>query len=176
MKKTVVVYKSVSGFTKKYAEWISEELHADLFDLRQVDSKILSGFDIFIYGGSLHASGVNGYSIFKKKLKNLYDKQLIVFAVGASPKKDDLIKEITEDNFTSEELSRIKFYYLRGGFDFNKLNFTNKILMTLFKWKILLKKNRTPDEKGMLSAYSKPQDFTKREYINEILDYVKLIF
>ena len=34
--KTVVIYKSRTGFTKKYAEWISEELSADIFDVSKV--------------------------------------------------------------------------------------------------------------------------------------------
>jgi len=33
---TVVVYKSISSFTKKYAEWISEELRADLLRLEKI--------------------------------------------------------------------------------------------------------------------------------------------
>lgn len=35
MMKIVVVYKSISGFTKKYAEWIAEELEADLLRLEK---------------------------------------------------------------------------------------------------------------------------------------------
>ena len=35
--KTVVVYKSISGFTKKYAEWIAHELRADLLGAKKID-------------------------------------------------------------------------------------------------------------------------------------------
>ena len=45
--------------------------------------------------------------------------------------------------------------------------------MTLLKWKIKLKRHKTPDEKGMLAAYSKPMDFTKKENIKELLEYVR---
>jgi hypothetical protein len=44
--------------------------------------------------------------------------------------------------------------------------------MTLFKWKIQLKRDKTSDEKGMLAAYSKPVDFTKKENIKELLEDV----
>ena len=56
-----------------------------------------------------------------------------------------------------------------------KLNLINKVLMTLLKWKIKLKRHKTPDEKGMLAAYSKPMDFTKKENIKELLEYVRLL-
>ena len=37
MLRTVVIYRSTSGFTKRYAEWIAEELKADLFEARKID-------------------------------------------------------------------------------------------------------------------------------------------
>lgn len=171
MMKTVVVYKSISGFTKKYAEWIAEELEADLLKLEKNGIDILFKYDTIIYGGSLHAAGVSGVNIIKNNLNKLRDKNIIVFTTGASPSKESTISEVKDSNFSAEEQKQIQFYYFRGGFDFNKLNFTNKILMTLMKWKIKLKRHKTPDEKRMLAVYSKPMDFTKKENIKELLEY-----
>jgi len=171
--KTVVIYKSISGFTKKYAEWIAEELEADLLRLEKNDIDILLKYDIIIYGGSLHAVGISGVNIIKNNLSKLRDKNIIIFTTGASPSKESTISEVKNSNFSVEEQKQIQFYYFRGGFDFNKLNFTNKIIMTLLKWKIQLKHHRTLDEKGMLAAYSKPMDFTKKENIKELLEYVR---
>lgn len=39
--KTVVIYQSKTGFTKKYAEWISEELSADIFNALKVTANML---------------------------------------------------------------------------------------------------------------------------------------
>ncbi len=173
--KTVVVYKSISGFTKKYAEWIAQELRADLSEIKKSDIEILHKYDNIIYGGSLHAAGISGINIIKNNLKKLRDKNIIIFTTGASPPKENTISEVRDNNFSVEEQKQIKFYYFRGGFDFSKLNFINKILMTLFKWKIQLKRDKTSDEKGMLAAYSKPVDFTKKENIKELLEYVRLL-
>lgn len=171
--KTVVVYKSISGFTKKYAEWIAEELEADLLGVEKIDIDILLKYDIIIYGGSLHAVGISGINIIKNNLNKLKDKNIIIFTTGASPSKESTVSEVKDSNFSVEEQKQIRFYYFRGGFDFNKLNFTNKILMTLMKWKIKLKRHKTPDEKGMLAAFSKPMDFTKKKNIKELLEYVR---
>ena len=172
MMKTVVVYKSISGFTKKYAEWIAEKLEADLFMVEKINIDILLKYDIIIYGGSLHAVGISGVNIIKGNLNKLRDKNIIIFTTGASLAKESIISEVRDSNFSVEEQKQIQFYYFRGGFDFNKLNLINKILMTLLKWKIKLKRHKTPDEKGMLAAYSKPMDFTKKENIKELLEYV----
>ena len=173
--KTVVVYKSISGFTKKYAEWIAQELEADLLGVKKIDIKILLKYDNIIYGGSLHAVGISGINIIKNNLNKLRDKNIIIFTTGASSPKESTISEIRNSNFSVEEQKQIQFYYFRGGFDFNKLNFINKILMTLFKWIIKLKRDKTSDEKGMLAAYSKPVDFTKKENIKELLEYVRSV-
>jgi len=171
--KTVVVYKSISGFTKKYAEWIAEALEADLLNLEKVDINILLKYDIIIYGGSLHAVGISGVNIIKNNLHKLRDKNIIVFTTGASPAKESIVSEVRDSNFSAEEQKQIQFYYFRGGFNFNKLNFINKILMTLLKWKIKLNRDKTPDETGMLAAYSKPMDFTKVKNIKELLEYAR---
>jgi len=68
----------------------------------------------------------------------------------------------------------IKLFYLRGGFNYKKLGFVDKALMKLLKLKIKSKKELTPDEKGMLSAYDKSVDFTKKENIKELVAYANL--
>lgn len=45
--------------------------------------------------------------------------------------------------------------------------------MTLLKCKIQLKRDKTSDEKGMLVSYSRPMDFTNKENIKELLEYVR---
>jgi hypothetical protein len=63
-----------------------------------------------------------------------------VFASGASPYREEIIPEVLDKNFSPEQQKIIKFFYMRGGFDFSKLRFIDKILMTLLKWKIKRKK------------------------------------
>lgn len=52
--KTLVIYTSQTGFTKRYAEWISEELDADIYDLKDVKKKTNDFFETYeaiIYAG-----------------------------------------------------------------------------------------------------------------------------
>lgn len=172
--KTIVVYKSKTGFTKKYAEWISEDLSADIFDVSKVTINILTTYDTIIYGGSLHAVGINGVKLITQNIDKLKDKKVVIFATGASPAREDVINEIRNKNFTTEQQEHIKFFYLRGGFNYNKLNIFDKVLMTLLKWKIKNKKEEklTADEIGMLAIYDNPVDFTRKNNINEIITYV----
>jgi menaquinone-dependent protoporphyrinogen IX oxidase len=65
----LVVYKLKTGFTKKHAEWIARELSADIYEYAKVNKKMLIDYDIVIYGGSLHALGIEG----KKFITNNFD-------------------------------------------------------------------------------------------------------
>jgi menaquinone-dependent protoporphyrinogen IX oxidase len=171
--RTLVIYRSLSGFTKRYAEWISQELDADIYDVREFNAALFPNYELVVFGGSLHAVGINGIKKIKQNLPLLADKKIIIFAVGASPPRENALEEIKNKNFTAAQQQNIAFYYLRGGFNYSKLDRLNKVIMALFKVRIALKKNRTSDEIGMLAAYSKPIDCTKKENITEIVEYAK---
>jgi menaquinone-dependent protoporphyrinogen IX oxidase len=99
MLRTVVIYRSTSGFTKRYAEWIAEELKADLFEARKIDGSKLANYNLIVFGGSLHAVGISGIKIIKENRTQLADKKVIVFAVGASPPKENIPEEIATKIF-----------------------------------------------------------------------------
>ena len=169
--KTIVVYRSKTGFTKKYAEWIAEELQADLREYRRVSAEELHLYDTIVYGGGLYAGGINGLKSFEKSLPYLRDRKIIVFATGATPDRPETSMELRKLNFTEEQLEYMHFFYLRGGFDFSKLGLIDKFLMIMLKCKLRMKPaaKRTPDETGMLAAYSAPADFSKKKYMDELL-------
>ena len=172
--KTIVIYKSKTGFTKKYAEWIAEYLSADIFDVSKVTINMLIPYDTIVYGGSLYAVGISGIKLITKNFDKFKDKKLIIFATGASPARKKVIKEVVNRNFSPNQQNHIKFFYFRGGFNYSKLSFFDKFLMNLLKWKINNKKKEelTSDEIGMLSIYNHPTDFTKKDNIKALIDYI----
>lgn len=167
--KTLVIYKSLTGFTKKYAKLISKKLSCDIIPYKKTNLKLLNDYDQIIFGGSLHASGILGIKLIQKNLEKLENKKIIIFAVGATPNKPDLLKKLLDSNFTKEQQKKIKLFYLRGGFNYNKLNFLNKLIMRLLKSKLQKKKHKTNDDKGMLAAFVKPIDFVNEKNIKNLI-------
>jgi hypothetical protein len=96
---------------------------------------------------------------------------------GEEGVRREVLDDVVTHNFTDAQLGRLRFFYLRGGFDFARLQPRDKVLMTLLKWKMsvkkLLKRPLEPDETGMLSAYGKPVDFAKRKNIGELVEYMR---
>ena len=170
---TIVVYRSISGFTRKYAGWIAEELGAPCVELGDFRRQTLADGDVVVYGGSLHAVGINGYRQFSRLAAGRKLKQLVVFAVGATPARAGVEDEVRKGNFPGEEGRDIRLFYLRGGFDYGKLDWYNRLLMKLLKAKLKFRKRRGPDEECMLKAYDRPLDVTKKENVAELVAYVK---
>lgn len=176
--KTIVIYKSKTGFVRKYAEWIAEDLLADIFEVSKVNINMLTKYDTVIFGGSLHAVGINGVKFITNNIDKLKGKKIIVFASGASPWSEKVMKEVMTNNFTLDQQKNIKFFYLRGGFNYSQLSPFDKVLMTLLKWSIKIKKKKkkelTSDEIGMLEVLDKPADFTSKSNIEKMVTYVNL--
>lgn len=85
--KSIVIYNSQTGFTKQYAEWISQEAGCECVSLRKAAKINLSDYDSVVFGSWCMAGSLTKLDWFKKKIPSLSKagKKLIVFAVGASP-------------------------------------------------------------------------------------------
>ena len=170
--KTVVVYKSKTGYVKNYADWIGQALNADVIELDDLNTDDLMSYDTIIYGGGLYAVGINGLDKILKTFDDLQYKNIILYMTGASPGRPEVLEEVINKNLNAEQKKYIKAFYLRGGFEYERLGFVDKRLMDLLKMKLKKKKELTPDEQGMLHAYDSPVDFTRKENLRELLDYV----
>jgi menaquinone-dependent protoporphyrinogen IX oxidase len=173
MMKAIVVYRSKTGFVQKYADWIAEELSINAISGEKITIDDLIEFDTIIFGGGLYAGGINGIKLIKNNLDKLKGKNLVLFATGASPGRKEEINEVWNKNFAKEDQDKCHFFYLRGGFNFDKLGMKDKMLMTLLKKKLQSKKEISEDEQGMLEAYDEPADFTDRNNIKHLVDLVK---
>ncbi len=173
MKTIAVVYRSKSGFTEKYARWIADAADADLLKADGTKLENLLRYDTIVYGGGLYVGGINGVRLITGHMKELADKRLIVFGVGASPCRPNTVEEVRRGNFSGEAMEKIHFFLLRGGFDLNKCNLKDKMLMNLLKVKLEKAPETDEDAKGMLACYDHPADFTSRDAIGPILECIK---
>jgi menaquinone-dependent protoporphyrinogen IX oxidase len=167
--KIVVVYRSKTGFTKNYATWLAKRLNCTLLEGAKISIKDITDYDTIIYGSGLYAIGISGIKLITKNFELLKDKRLIVFAVGASPAKKSIVPELVKANIPANQQNKIELYYLRGGFDYNRLSPFYKLLMTLKKLQIKKLKNPDADAKGMLASYEHPLDFTNEKNLEPII-------
>lgn len=167
--KTIVIYKTSAGFTKKYAEIIAKELNCDYISLKETTSSKLESYDTIIYGGGIRANMINGLDKIKKL--TLGDKKLFIFAVGATEKTDDFLEEIKKVNKTN--LEDLPFYYFRGGININNLRGMEKLIINTIKRSLSKKKDLVKKDKDMLEMLLNPCDFTNTESTDMFISVVK---
>ena len=172
--KKVVIYKSRTGFTKKYAEWIAEDINADIFRVQDVKKSILMDYDTIVYCGGLYAGGILGFSFIKKNFDKLSNKKIIVVAIGATTKGTEAEEVVKNRNFTPMMSNKISFFLLRGGLDYKRMKSFDKFLMWLLVKSLKLKKAEELDDesKAMIATYGKVVDFTYRDTIKPIIDSI----
>ncbi|WP_315120157.1 flavodoxin domain-containing protein [uncultured Clostridium sp.] len=173
--KIAVIYKSKYGSSKKYAQWISEEVKGDLFDASEIKAEKLKEYDIIVYGGGLYASGISGVSLITKNLHILKDKKIIVYTVGlASTDKKEIFIPIIEKNFPKPMGENIEFFHFRGGIEYKKLSLLHKSMMSMLK-KVTAKKSEdelTDEEREFLATYGDKVDFTDKNTITPLVNYI----
>lgn len=146
--KSIVVYTSKTGFTKKYAQWIAEDLGCEAKGLNEISGENLADYDQVIYGGWIMGGMISGLD----KIRNNNQKKLIVFGVGFNEPSEENTNTVRETN----KLGDMPLFYLWGGTNPKKMGFMGR-LMT----KMVTKK--TP-------VY---EDHTSKESLKPMLDYVR---
>ena len=167
--KTVVIYNSQTGFTKRYAEWIAEESSADCFELKEAKKKNLDEYDAIVYGGWACAGSISKIGWFKGNINKWADKKLIVFCVGGSPEDNPDIDVFLKNAFKDSE-KKVDVFYCQGGFNYEKMSASSKVMMKMFTNMLKSKKDKTPEEENMIKMISSSYDISDKKYIKPILE------
>lgn len=181
--KILVMYKSVTGFTREYAEWIAGSLEKEndctLMELRDADARGISGFDTVIFGGRMHAGTVDGLKKAKELFENSRSPRFIVFATGAMPNSEEgTIAEMWSNNLSEEELSRIPHFYMQGGLRYEKMPFLEKMMMKAFagvmKMKIKKKKEKDEKDRQFEEMIARSYDISDKKFVRPLVECVDL--
>jgi menaquinone-dependent protoporphyrinogen IX oxidase len=170
----VVLYQSKYGSTKKYAQWLAEDLKADLVETKKATIGMIEKYDTVILGGGIYASGIAGLSFLKKQYSRLKDKKVLVFAVGASPYDDKAINAVRGHNLKGE-LEGIPFFYCRGAWDEENMTWKDRTLCNMLKKAVAKKDKATyePWEAALMEAIGSSHDWTDKKYLKQIIDYIE---
>ena len=171
--KTLVIYTSQTGFTKRYAQWLADEMKADIYDLKDAKKKEASFYDAYdaiVYAGWIMAGKVVKTNWFLGKANGWRGKRLAIMAVGGSP-NDNPDVEVTLKNLIPDYQSQfIKAFYCQGGFDYDKMNGPSKLAMKMFA--SALKKNKDEKSRQVAEYISKSYDISDVKFIEPIVSYL----
>ncbi len=171
----IIVYGSQYGTTKGYAEKFSEITHFPCISYEEV--KTLSGYDSVIHFGGLYAGGVNGLKTTIKALEE--NTKLIIVTVGLADVTDkenvDNIRQSIRKQVPNRLMDNITIFHLRGGIDYQKLNFIHKTMMTLLYHKVkkLPEEKKNAEVKAMIETFHSKADFVDYSALAQIAEAIQ---
>ena len=170
MNNIVVLYQSKYGATKKYADWLAEELSCDLIETKKARIEEIEKYDVIILGGGIYATGIAGISFLRKYHERLIHKKIILFAVGASPYNEKAMIDLKKRNFKGE-LSHVQFFYCRGAWNEEIMSWKDRTLCALLKKAVAKKDPATyePWEDALMQAVGFNFDWTDKGYLKQII-------
>ncbi|MBE5844395.1 MAG: flavodoxin [Butyrivibrio sp.] len=172
--KTLVIYTSQTGFTKRYAQWIAERMNADIFDVKDVqkkDNSFFAEYEAIVYAGWCMAGKVAKANWYLEKAKEWKGKKLAVVAVGAAPNDFEQTEIALNNILTDEQKTYIKAFYCQGGLNYEKMNLASKLAMKAFAGS--LKKSKDPKQRGMGEMVDHSYDESDIKFIEPIIAFLQ---
>ena len=125
--RTIILYQSKTGNTQKYAEDIAAALKCEAMPIKKFKKKTISDYDTIIFGGRIVGGRIDKAEDFLSMYEDMKDKNVIIFSVGMSETSKEGRNALIQSNLL--DLFHVRYYQLRGSFDFEKLGFVEKMLL-----------------------------------------------
>ncbi|SPT76004.1 Flavodoxin [Arcanobacterium haemolyticum] len=180
MKRSIVIYSSITGFARTYAQWIAEELDADLYTLADLIPAVKNGsvrlanYDLIVYGGGVRMGVIRGFDTFRKMIKKAglaTSKKIIVWANGGTPQHPDRDYRSAARTFNRTELARedYSYFYFEGGVRYEGLNPIEKALLKTFAKRIQKYRDRGEWAVAVADHIAEGYDHTSRDAIAPLI-------
>ena len=154
--KTLIIYTSQTGFTKKYADWLAQNTGGDLLDLKDAQKKndaFFEDYEAIVYGGWVMAASVVKVKWFLNRAASWKGKKLAIYCVGGSPNDNPDVEVMLKNMLTDEQREYIKAFYCQGS-------------------ALKKKKDPTEEEKIMTEMVAKSYDISDEKYLEPVIEYL----
>lgn len=108
--KTAIVYQSVLGTTRKYAEWLHQSIESDLFEAKSIGRDKLQEYDLIVLCTPTYVR-IKGITFLKKGWNVLQGKKVVLIVTGIS----------SAESVSTKIAYRMIPEYVRNGVKFFKL-------------------------------------------------------
>lgn len=173
MKEEIVVYRTKSGFTEKYARWIAEELECECMPFESVTNSMLRQYKRVVIGGYVRYEALDNAKAVAQLVSGLPDVTL--FIVGATPMTDRFATGymLKRTYKRSKAFRYIPHFYLQGGMNPERLGRFERFLVKVMCYILSHSLKVTPQMRSVAERMSRKADFTNRDNIFALVEYVK---
>jgi menaquinone-dependent protoporphyrinogen oxidase len=124
---SVIYYYSKHGTTKKIVDYVEQKLQiVDIYNIDTMPENVKEFDDVLLFTPVYAGSIPRKVKVFINENRSaLLDVNLSIFLCGANTKEEEKVIPLNFHETIIEHANFIK--YIGGGFDFNKLNFLEKL-------------------------------------------------
>jgi len=174
--KYIVVYDSLSGFTRQYAQWIAQDLDSECVSIDDINRQLLKEYQCVIIGGHVRYENLS----HRRHIARLIEghDNVVLFVVGASPTTDRiavgfLMRRIYK---SMPQFRFVPHFYFQGGLNYDLILKSERYILRFFTGylRLLVKMNilKAPKVKEALERMSGNFDLTNRARIEVLIEYV----
>lgn len=172
--KILLIYKSSTGFTKRYAEWIADETGAALLEYQKRTLSEMAKYDIVIFGSRAHAGRIDGLQAIRDCFPKSGARKLILFVTGAMPNTaEDVVEAFWKQNLTEEEFATAPHFYMQGGLCYERMSVIDRLMMKAAAAMMKRKKDKNAQDLAFEQAIRSSYDISSKEYARPLISYLK---
>lgn len=161
MKLDAIVYTSLNGHTRQYAQMLSQQTG---LPVQELDKTALPDGSRILYLGWIHASHVKGYAKAAKRYQ-----VCAVCGVGLCD-TGTLMDEVRKATAIPES---IPLFTLQGGLDRARLTGMNKLMISMLTKGLAAQKQRSAQDERMLALLSRDASYVSTENLKAVLDWYR---
>ncbi len=175
--KTIIVYGSKYGSTKKYADALAKKLAVKAYTFD--DAKDLDQYEQIVYLGAVFAGGLLGLNKTFKSVPGIEDKKIIIASVGLSDPKDQKntanIKKGIAKLIPAEVMTKARIFHLRGGIDYGNITKLHSFMMKMvyLRAKAIKDEEKTDEVAVFIDTYGKKVNFVDLDSLKPLIEAAK---
>lgn len=144
MRKTLIVYHSRTGFTRRYAQWLAQALDCPAVEFKDRNRQDFSLYGQLIWCDFFHAGGLMTLKWLKGQLPAWEDKRIAVLAVGACPPHTQDVEATLSRCLAGTDLPG---FYVQGGLNYEQMGLGARLMMWAFRK--MVKKKEGPNSETL---------------------------
>lgn len=171
MNRMVIIYRSKTGFTQKYAEMAAKELGCDA---RPWGGAQMAGYDTVVFGTRAHAGRIDGLKKALAAFQRSGARRFVLFVTGAMPHTaGEALEQFWEENLTEEQLRTIPHFYMPSGLCYERMGALDRVMMKGLARFLAHKADKTPEDLELQKAIASSYDISSREYVLPMAEFLR---